>query len=293
MSKASIRLAAVLAVIALTISSGLHAQSAAYETKKISENVYVYRFGDYQSMFVVTPAGVIVTDPIGYLRPESVQTYIAEIRKITQAPVKYVIYSHHHVDHAAGGKPFKDLGATFIAHKNAKTRLTALKRPDVVMPDIAVGDKHTLNLGGVRLDLRYVGRNHSDSTLVMLLPKDKIAFTVDWISPDTPPYRQMPDSYVSEWFTSLDRLLALDWERLIDGHPYAGGKLATKEDVRNEKAFMTDLSAAVKVAAAEGKCWDTAMKEVKLPKYEKWANYERYLPGNVERFCGYWARGID
>ncbi len=34
-------------------------------------------------------------------------------------------------------------------------------------------------------------------------------------------------------------------------------------------------------------------KEVRLPKYEKWANYERYLPGNVERFCGYWGRGID
>ena len=54
---------------------------------------------------------------------------------------------------------------------------------------------------------------------------------------------------------------------------------------------MTDLSDAVKKAAAEGKCFDNAMKEVKLPKYEKWGNYEQFLPGNVERFCEYWGRG--
>jgi len=54
---------------------------------------------------------------------------------------------------------------------------------------------------------------------------------------------------------------------------------------------MTDLSDAVKAAAAQGKCWDQAMQEIKLPKYEKWASYNAYLPGNIERFCNYWGRG--
>ena len=83
---------------------------------------------------------------------------------LAQAPIKYVVYSHHHYDHIAGGKPFKDLGATFIAHKNAKARLAKPKYPDVVVPDVGVGDKHTINLGGVRVDLIYVGRNHSDNS---------------------------------------------------------------------------------------------------------------------------------
>jgi hypothetical protein len=54
---------------------------------------------------------------------------------------------------------------------------------------------------------------------------------------------------------------------------------------------MTDLSDAVRAAALQGKCFDDAIKEIRLPKYEKWANYERFLPGNIERFCEYWGRG--
>ena len=77
-------------------------------------------------MFVVTSEGVIATDPIGYLRPQAVTTYIDEIKKVTDKPIKYVIYSHHHYDHIAGGKPFKDLGATFIAHVRAKEYLSQL-----------------------------------------------------------------------------------------------------------------------------------------------------------------------
>ena len=80
-------------------------------------------------MFVVTSAGVIATDPIGYGRPQAVTTYVDEIRKVTNQPIRYVIYSHHHFDHIAGGKPFKDAGATFIAHKRATERLDALKDP--------------------------------------------------------------------------------------------------------------------------------------------------------------------
>jgi hypothetical protein len=67
--------------------------------------------------------------------------------------------------------------------------------------------------------------------------------------------------------------------------------LGAKEDVRNLKQYMTDLSDAVRQAAAQGKCWDIALKEINLPKYEKWGNYEQYLAGNIERFCSYWGRG--
>ena len=37
------------------------------------------------------------------------------IQAVTKAPIKYVIYSHGHFDHAAGGQPFKELGAVFVA----------------------------------------------------------------------------------------------------------------------------------------------------------------------------------
>ena len=142
------------AVTALAMPIVVRAQQPPlFATTKIADNVYLFRYGGHQSMFVVTPDGVIATDPIAYRRPIAATTYIAEIRKITQAPIKYVVYSHHHYDHIEGGKPFKDAGATFIAHVNAKTRLEALKNPDVVLPDVGVGDKHVIELGGTRLEL--------------------------------------------------------------------------------------------------------------------------------------------
>ena len=91
------------------------------------------------------------------------------------------VYSHHHYDHIAGGKPFKDLGATFVAHKRAKEHLEQLRYADVVIPDETVDDKRTLKLGGTELELSYVGRNHSDNSLVMRLPKEKLLFAVDFI----------------------------------------------------------------------------------------------------------------
>jgi glyoxylase-like metal-dependent hydrolase (beta-lactamase superfamily II) len=266
-------------------------QGPTFETRKITDNAYVFRYQNHQSLFVVTPEGVIATDPISLARPQAAETYIEEIRKITSAPIRYVVYSHHHYDHIAGGEPFKKLGATFIAHRNAKARLEALKSPVVVLPDEIVDDRRVIEMGGVRLELLYVGRNHSDNSLVMLLPREKLLFAVDFIPIESVQFRDMPDGYLPDWFDSLDRVLALDWERLIPGHPYAGGRFGTKDDVRALKQYMTDLSDAVKPLAAAGKCFDQAIKEVKLPQYEKWANYEVWFPGNVERFCEYWGRG--
>lgn len=47
----------------------------------------------------------------------------------------------------------------------------------------------------------------------------------------------------------------------------------------------------MKQAARDGKCIDTAMAEIKLPKYAKWGNYERFLPMNIERNCVWWSNG--
>src|SRR5437763_6134002 len=91
-----------------------------FSTTKVegTDGVYIFRYQGHQAMFIVTPEGVIATDPIGERRPAAA-AYIAEIRKITQAPIKYVVYSRSHYDHIAGRKPFKDLGAVFVSQRVA------------------------------------------------------------------------------------------------------------------------------------------------------------------------------
>jgi glyoxylase-like metal-dependent hydrolase (beta-lactamase superfamily II) len=87
---------------------------AAREIIQIAPDLYRARNGNWYTIFLVTPAGIILGDPINlefarWLRPQ-----LAERFKV---PVRYVVYSHSHFDHAAGGDVFADT-ATFIAHEN-------------------------------------------------------------------------------------------------------------------------------------------------------------------------------
>jgi glyoxylase-like metal-dependent hydrolase (beta-lactamase superfamily II) len=287
-------LAAVAATVVVAPAGAQTPQRPPFETKKVegTENVYIFRNGNHQAMFIVTPQGVIATDPVAYGRPTGGQTYVDEIKKVTDKPIRYLIYSHHHYDHIAGGKAFKDAGATIIGHRNVKTRLEPLKDPNTPLPDELVSDRgRTIKLGGTTLELKYVGRNHSDSTLVMLLPKEKLVFVVDLLPVGRMPGRGMIDFYPLEAEDSIKKILAMNWERLIPGHPDSGGRLGTKKDVQDQLALLQEASAEMKKFGQEGKCWDTAEKEFKLPKYESWAGYEAGLPFISRRYCGLWGRG--
>ena len=243
-------------------------------------------------MFVVTKDGVIATDPVAYGRPTGGQQYVDEIKKFTDKPIKYLIYSHHHFDHIAGGKAFKDAGAKIVAHKNAKTRLEQVKDPHTPLPDEVVSDRgRTIKLGGTTLELKYVGKNHSDSTLVMLLPKEKLAFVVDLLPVGRMPGRGMIDFYPLEAEDSIKKIIAMPWERLIPGHPDSGGRLGTKQDAQQQLEILQEASAEMKKLGQEGKCWDTAEKEFKLAKFANVGGYEQGIPFIARRYCGLWGRG--
>jgi glyoxylase-like metal-dependent hydrolase (beta-lactamase superfamily II) len=286
------------ALIALAaVCSPVHAQQAErppIATTKVegTDNVYIFRNGAHQAMFVVTPDGVIATDPVAYGRPTGGQAYLDAIRKVTDKPVRYVVYSHHHFDHIAGGRAFKEAGATFIAHRRAKERLEQLADPHTVLPDEAVPDTgRTITLGGTQLELTYHGLNHSDSTLVMRLPKERILFVVDTIPVGQVPARGMIDFHPVETEAFLQKVIAMDWDRLIPGHPGPGDRLGTKKDVQDQLGLLQAASEQMKVLAREGKCWDTAEKEFKLSGYENWPGYANGLPFIARRYCGLWGRG--
>src|SRR5437868_11916238 len=106
-----------IAIVAALVTGSAFAQSPPQtSTRKVdgTDNVYIFRYGGHQSMFVVTPKGVIATDPISYLRPA--KPYIDAIKAVTDQPIKYVVYSHHHYDQIAGGQTLKDIEVSCIAH---------------------------------------------------------------------------------------------------------------------------------------------------------------------------------
>lgn len=293
-----------LAAAALLLSLAAAAQSPpaaapappVIATTKVegTDNVYIFRFRGAQSMFVVTEEGVIATDPIGYGRPDSGQIYLAEIRKVTDKPIRYVIYSHHHFDHIAGGKALKEAGATFVAHWRAKERLEVLKDPHTVLPDEAVSDKgRTITLGGTRLELHYHGINHSDSTLVMRLPRERIIFLVDTIPVGGLPSRGFIDVWPLELESHIEKVIAMDWERMIPGHPgVPGGRLGTKKDAQDMLATLRSVSAEIRTMAQAGKCWDTVEKDFSLQAYASlYPNHATAAPFFARRYCALWGRG--
>jgi glyoxylase-like metal-dependent hydrolase (beta-lactamase superfamily II) len=138
-----------------------------------------------------------------------------------------------------------------------------------------------------------MGRNHSDNSLVISVPQQKVIYAADWLPVGELIWRNIFDSYIDEWFEGIDRVLALEWEKLVVGHGRAHNPKGwgTKDDVRAFKQCFSDLKEAVRVAYLEGKCPDRAPNEVKLPKYEKLFQYGPFLPLNVDRMCLYWRNG--
>lgn len=259
-------------------------------TTKIDEGLYVFRWWVYRNIFLVTDEGVIVTDP---MNPKAAKLLLGEIRKVTDKPIKYVVYSHNHHDHISGGKIFKDQGATFIAHKNVLKELGDHPSPDTPLPDITFGDEYTVRLGGKTFELKYFGPNHGESLVVMRLPKEKTLFIVDIVTPRRVAFRAMPDFWPDEWVRSLKEIEQLDFDYVISGHgPETQPAIDPASIVKEQRVYLEDLMTAVKKAMDSGSHNpDVLRKTVKLPKYENWQYYKEWLPMNIERIWAYYHMG--
>ena len=261
-----------------------------YSTTNIGDGLYVFRWWVYRNIFLVTDEGVIVTDP---MNPKAAKLLLGEIRKITDKPIKYVVYSHNHHDHISGGKVFKDQGATFIAHKNVLKELGDHPSYATPLPDVTFEDEYTVQLGGRKLELKYFGPNHGESLVVMRLPKEKILFVVDIVTPRRVAFRGMPDFWPDEWVRSLKEIEQMDFDYVISGHgPETQPAIDPSSIVEEQRVYLEDLMTAVKEAMDSGShSPDVLRKTVKLPKYENWQYYKEWLPMNIERIWAYYHMG--
>jgi len=105
---------------AFTLMAGLpeavtaQPRTPAREITQIANDLYRARNGNWYAIFLVTSAGIVLGDP---LNPAFAQWLRAEIDARFDVPVRYVVYSHSHFDHAEGGAAFADT-ALFVGHEN-------------------------------------------------------------------------------------------------------------------------------------------------------------------------------
>jgi glyoxylase-like metal-dependent hydrolase (beta-lactamase superfamily II) len=274
----------IVVLFHLLFSSPAAAQQSrpADEITKLAEDVYLFRHQSHQAIFVLTPQGVIVTDPISV---EAATWLNAEIKKLTNLPVRYVIYSHNHNDHITGGKVFAGQ-ALFVSHAAARPKILNASDPDTPVPDLTFTDRMSIDLGGKRVELIYTGRNHSDNNLVVLLPEHKLLFAVDFIPVEAVAYRTLPDGYPDDWIDSLKQVERLDFQILVPGH----GKVGKKEHVRLFREYLEALRAAVSEQIQKGASLEEAKQTVRLPKYDRWYGYSDWFTENVEGMYRYLAQ---
>jgi glyoxylase-like metal-dependent hydrolase (beta-lactamase superfamily II) len=244
------------------------------EIVQISGDLYRFQNKFHYSVFLVTPEGVIATDPIN---ADAAQWLKSEIASRFGKPIRYLVYSHDHVDHSSGGEVFAADGAIVIAHEKAKRAILGENRPTAV-PRITFKRQMTVELGGKTVELKYLGKNHSDNMIVMRFPEERTLFAVDFIPVKTVAFKSFSDAYIPEWIKSLARVERLDFDILAPGH----GPLGTKADVTAFREYMTDLTGQVLEQARMGKSLEETKAAVDLSKYSDWGQFEAWGPLNIE-----------
>ncbi len=283
---------AALAFVLALLTAGLPAAPAAAQQKapvrsitEIAPNLYRFQNNFHFSVFLVTDAGVIATDPIN---ADAAAWLESEIRSRFGKEIKYVVLSHDHADHSSGGEVWADT-AIVVAHDNARRTIIGAKRP-TALPALTFSDTLTLHLGGQTVELAYVGRNHSDNMIVAHFPAQRALFAVDFIPVRSVAFKTLPDAWLPDWIGSLKRVEAMDFDILLPGH----GKVGTKADVAAFRGYMEALWTGVGDAVKAGKSVEQAKAEVTLDKYKDWGQYEAFRPLNVEaayrHFALHWRR---
>ncbi len=261
-----------------------------HSTTHIGNNIYVFRWWVYRNFFIVTDEGVIATDP---MNPKAAKLLKKEIEKVTDKPIRYVIYSHNHHDHISGGTVLDGEGVQFIGHENIAKELIDHPNPTLPAPDVTFAENYVVELGGRRVELEYFGSNHGKSLVVMRLPKEKIIFTVDIVTPRRVAFRGMPDFWPDEWVRTLKEIEATDFDYVISAHgPETEPAIDPASVVAEQREYLEDLMLAVKTAMDAGTHSPDKLRQVvKLPKYENWQYYDAWLPMNIERVWAFYHMG--
>ena len=278
-----------LIALAVLVSTGLYespanAQVLPDHTAEIAEGVYSYGPGnEYFSMFVVTGEGVIAIESVN---SEHAAGLLQAIGAVTEQPVRFLLHSHNHWDHASGGQVFKDAGATTIAHVEAVEWMTANPGRDMAVPDESwSGTRKDITLGGTTVELHYLGMNHGLGMTVFRLPEQGIVYVADLVTPGRLLFAIVPDFNIREWERSLEEIGQLEFDRAVYSHnnkadPLLGG---TKQDVADNLQFIRDLRAAIYAEFQKGTDPFMVPSVVRLPQYQDWAMYDQWMEMNAWR----------
>jgi len=237
----------------------------------------------------ITDEGVLVVDDNYYRQRrngqmvELAEAVVTEIRRLTQQPIRFVVNTHHHSDHAGGNPVFGKL-ATIYAQKNVRGRILAGYKssqepldfdPLKAAPSVTYDGELIFHLGGEEIHLFHPARAHTDGDSIVYFKNANIAHWGDAFINNWVPVIDVAGGASSlEWLQFIDRGIQLVGESatMVPGH----GAIGKASDVRRFRQYFTNLHDAVRKAIAAGKTREQAVNEITVPAYAK-------FPGGAER----------
>ncbi|MBU0484396.1 MAG: MBL fold metallo-hydrolase [Proteobacteria bacterium] len=256
--------------------------SAANGLVKISDHVYSYldtkgatpanSFGANAGI-ILGPNYIIVVDTL--ISATEAKRFIADIRKISDLPIKYVINTHYHLDHVFGNSEFAKLGATIISQESCKESMEkyaestlknigayGLTEQDMAgttasYPEITFTDTMQFDLGKIKVEIMDIGHSHTKGSIAILIPAEKVLFAGDILFTNYHPF--MIDGDIDGWEMTIDQLTTLEVDKIIPGH----GPLSTKKDLQAMKDYILLFDKTATALAAGSNDFEQILAKMK------------------------------
>ncbi|GEM_PF-26524 len=241
-------------------------------------------FGGSNNIWIVFEDYVLVFDANF---PKEAGDVIEAIKKTTDKPIRYVLDSHHHGDHAYGNAVFAKAGATVVAQTRCGQllRINGPKefadagkgkggRKDIAdsflkVPDLMFDEKLVFDDGkGQRAEMLFLGHAHTAGDAFLYLPKHKILCTGDACT--NGPFNYTGHADVASWIRVLDKAQQLDVKIVCPGH----GPLAGKDVLAKQQRYFRELREQVAKGIAAGKEFEDILKDIDMPWHKLWTEIE-------------------
>jgi cyclase len=288
--------------------------SGAHRFEKVVDGVYYTTASGTMNVGANSP--VILTDDEALvidseITPAAARALVADLKAVTSKPVRYVVDSHYHYDHAHGNQVFTR-DAQVIGHDNTRRRmltnvleqytylssvqpvparvealkqriaqesdpqqkaalerqvanslayLEQVKETIVTPPNLTFDKTMTLYRGGREIRILYLGRGHTDTDVVVYLPKERIVCTGDLMESVV---SYMGDSFPEDWIATLERLKAIDFDTVMPGH---GVVFKGKTKIEAFQKYLRDVITQVTALRKQGLSADAAAAKVDVTAY--------------------------
>jgi cyclase len=202
----------------------------------------------------VTSEGLVLVDN---KYQQNVPEILEHVKSVSPLPVRYLLNTHHHTDHAGGDAVFINT-TEIIAHRNVRENFLRNKQPGA--PRVTFSDQASVFVGAAEVRAYYFGRGHTNGDAVIYFPDLKVIHTGDLITEGMPVLDYNNGASAVEWVKVLDKILELDFDTVIPGH----GPLLTKEHIRSDRQKLVTMNQRMAELARKGVPLEQVFDRLKL-----------------------------